>query len=137
MAPQDHFPEQHYQSEHEFGAFSFLNPTTRLYPMDQPQRKHDMAAQSDADQQAMADAKLERDTSGQHQVYQVWRSRDNRKGRHAVVLAPEYHADPKTETPQPTNSLKETLRGLGKMLFRYPIWDVSYDVAVIFTIGTA
>jgi hypothetical protein len=29
----------------------------------------------------------------------------------------------------------ESLRGLRKMLVRYPVWDVSYDVAVIFTLG--
>ncbi len=36
-----------------------------------------------------------------------------------------------------TNTLRETLRGIWKMVVRYPIWDVSYDVATIFTLGMA
>lgn len=37
--------------------------------------------------------------------------------------------------PAVTNSVSQTLRGIRKMLVRYPVWDVSYDVATIFTIG--
>ncbi len=36
--------------------------------------------------------------------------------------------------PQPTTTLKQTLIVLWKMLVSYPVWDVSYDVAVIFTL---
>lgn len=65
----------------------------------------------------------------------VWRSRDNRKGRHAVIVDADYDQDVKTTNPMPTNTLRHSLLGLRKMLVRYPIWDVSYDVAVVFTIG--
>ncbi|KAH8199669.1 hypothetical protein TruAng_006138 [Truncatella angustata] len=70
--------------------------------------------------------------------YHLWRSRDNRKGRHAVIVRPDDQTDKHNAVSHPdaSKSIKEVLRGLGKMLVRYPFWDVSYDVAVLFTIGS-
>ncbi|KAH7317161.1 hypothetical protein B0I35DRAFT_434666 [Stachybotrys elegans] len=70
-------------------------------------------------------------------AYHVWRSRDNRKGRHALVVGPEYAAESGHQGPQPTNNLRSTAEGIAKLFLRYPIWDISYDVAAIFTIGSA
>ncbi|KAK3945874.1 hypothetical protein QBC46DRAFT_349164 [Diplogelasinospora grovesii] len=39
--------------------------------------------------------------------------------------------------PSATNTLEQTLRGIARMIMRYPVWDVSYDVAIIFTLGSA
>ncbi|KAK0728457.1 hypothetical protein B0T26DRAFT_698010 [Lasiosphaeria miniovina] len=38
--------------------------------------------------------------------------------------------------PRATDTLAETLRGVLKMATRFPVWDVSYDVAVVFTLGS-
>ncbi|ORY68736.1 uncharacterized protein BCR38DRAFT_406638 [Pseudomassariella vexata] len=70
-------------------------------------------------------------------VYRVWRSRDNRKGRHAVAISSE-RVEKKhglLRHPKATDSWGQTWRGVGKMLVRYPVWDVSYDVALLFTLG--
>ncbi|KAK0638879.1 hypothetical protein B0T16DRAFT_422036 [Cercophora newfieldiana] len=68
------------------------------------------------------------------QIYHVWRSRDNRKGRHAILLPQDAKAAP-GHYPPPTNTLASTVRGILKMFTRFPIWDISYDVAVVFTFG--
>ena len=56
-------------------------------------------------------------------------------GRHAIVVTP---ADQKAKylTPPSTSTAKETLRGIWRMFSTYPYWDVSYLVAVIFTLGS-
>ncbi|KAL1891307.1 hypothetical protein Sste5346_007767 [Sporothrix stenoceras] len=81
-------------------------------------------------------------------AYQIWRSRDNRKGRHAIVLTNDFlrHRDhshsgdkktkPDGTLPHSTNSWRGILHILWKMLTSYPVWDVSYDVAIIFTLGS-
>jgi hypothetical protein len=78
--------------------------------------------------------------------YHLWRSRDNRKGRHAVVVAGGKQGGggggggggeraAVVTHPRRTDSLAESLRGVWRMLVLYPVWDVSYDVAVVFTLG--
>ncbi|CAK7269889.1 hypothetical protein SEPCBS119000_003801 [Sporothrix epigloea] len=88
-------------------------------------------------------------------AYQIWRSRDNRKGRHAIVVTRDFlrhrhhslHGDKShTEktpgasesdiTPPSSNSWRGIAHILGRMVVRYPIWDVSYDVAMIYTLGS-
>ncbi|KAL1605616.1 hypothetical protein SLS59_003418 [Nothophoma quercina] len=39
-------------------------------------------------------------------------------------------------TPRPTSSLNSIVRGIWRMLTYYPIWDISCDVAYVFTIGS-
>ncbi|OAA68514.1 hypothetical protein SPI_00709 [Niveomyces insectorum RCEF 264] len=75
-------------------------------------------------------------------VYHVWRSRDNRKGRHAVLFTRDFLAGKAAagagtvRLPPPSNSLRGVLHCLWKMAVRYPVWDISYNVAVIFTLGS-
>lgn len=85
---------------------------------------------------------------GSSGVYTVWHSRDNRKGRHALVLTPSAaaalptvptKATPSTATAITANSprlLLLLLSGLARMALRYPLHDVSYDVALVFTLGS-
>ncbi|KAI9871135.1 MAG: hypothetical protein M1830_003281, partial [Pleopsidium flavum] len=65
-----------------------------------------------------------------------WRSRDNRKGRHALRVEPDDSPDAKYITPKSTSSFREGLKGIGRMFIQYPYWDVSYLVAIIFTLGS-
>lgn len=55
-------------------------------------------------------------------------------GRHAISVTPEN--DGKYVTPPRTSTLKETAKGIWRMFATYPYWDVSYLVAVIFTLGS-
>ena len=57
-------------------------------------------------------------------------------GRHAIVVTPDTSQKAKYLTPPSTSSLKETLKGIWRMFSTYPYWDVSYLVAVIFTLGS-
>ncbi|RTE71484.1 hypothetical protein BHE90_014109 [Fusarium euwallaceae] len=123
--PQDHFVGRHYDAEHSTGPLKFLNPTKRYMV---------------AGKRQVTAPEVERDQlppSGRvPKVAYVWRSRDNRKGRHALAVDVDPHKYEKTKSPKPTNTLNRTMRGIAKMFLRYPVWDVSYDVAVIFTIGS-
>jgi len=60
-----------------------------------------------------------------------WSSRDNRKGRHTLVVTPSH--DP---VPSPTSSLRRILKNIAKMFLYYPVWDISWWVAYIFTWGS-
>lgn len=64
-----------------------------------------------------------------------WSSRNNRKGRHTIVVGKDQASGSPT-TPSATSSLKSIARGIGRMLKCYPVWDVSFDVAYVFTIGS-
>lgn len=119
--------------------FSFLNPTTRYHPITPSRLVSEEKREPSPDEH--------QDTTQQHSpaqtpqdngIYHIWRSRDNRKGRHAALVPrPTPGAEEKAaaSVPRATNSFAETLKGLVKMVTRYPIWDVSYDVAVVFTLG--
>ena len=122
------------------GAFPFLNPTTRYHPIRF---------------RSSGPGNVPPPAASEGGIYHVWRSRDNRKGRHAAVVArspgqprQEQRGDqdqqiPETEkastarwlSPRTTDTVVETCRGVAKMFTRFPFWDVSYDVAVVFTLG--
>ncbi|OJD19441.1 hypothetical protein AJ78_00615 [Emergomyces pasteurianus Ep9510] len=66
-----------------------------------------------------------------------WRSRDNRKGRHALIVErPTEPGKGAHIVPKPTDSLRATLRGVKRMAVQYPFWDISYVTAIVFTIGS-
>ncbi|KAI0409984.1 hypothetical protein F4802DRAFT_542911 [Xylaria palmicola] len=76
------------------------------------------------------------ETSSQVGVWRLHRSRDNRKGRHAMVISPQSAATHGISHPRATDTFRGSLRGIWRMAVRYPISDISYDVAVIFTWGS-
>ncbi|KAI0139338.1 hypothetical protein GGR57DRAFT_496214 [Xylariaceae sp. FL1272] len=121
------------------GPFGFLNPTTRYVK----------ATGSPGAKPAVNGAKSggppDEDVWGSAGIYHLWRSRDNRKGRHAILgmykkiptrIAEDHVARHSLNHPHATDTLRESMRGIGKMFVRYPVWDVSYDVALIFTLGS-
>ena len=68
-----------------------------------------------------------------------WTSRDNRKGRHAVTVSPTQHeasANTERATPRATSSFRSVLHGIWRMITYYPVWDISFDVAYVFTLGS-
>jgi len=115
---QDH-PDLQLRPSHISGPISFLNPTWAWYT---PHSRDHPIQVSDKPKH----------------VQHVWRSRDNRKGRHALRvdydIAPE---DSECLPPHPTSSWHVAVRGIIRMGTYAPYWDVSYLVAIIFTLGSA
>lgn len=70
-------------------------------------------------------------------VLYKWTSRNNRKGRHALVVDQhDISSSPKHATPRATSSLSSVAHGIWRMLTYYPVWDISFDIAYVFTIGS-
>lgn len=99
------------------GPFSFLNPTrARFQPTNLPEEKS---------QQDVA-----------HGLTYHWRSRDNRKGRHALRIPANADKQGDVHFPGATNSPKVVLKGIIRMFTVFPFWDISWWIAVIFTLGS-
>ncbi|KAL3424606.1 integral membrane protein [Phlyctema vagabunda] len=120
------------------GPFSFLHPTTRRSSLPLQQ----VSTEQNITREALDENNLE-DESPQPKrvvhaegIHQKWRSRDNRKGRHAITVTREADSNSQYETPASTTTVKATFRGIGRMFTTYPYWDVSYLVAIIFTVGS-
>ncbi|KFY34090.1 hypothetical protein V495_08214 [Pseudogymnoascus sp. VKM F-4514 (FW-929)] len=115
---------------------SFLNPTAQRRPIAQPQPGANAPSPDDGRQDARPPrTKTQADGSQRVQdVHHLWRSRDNRKGRHAIAVSPS--AEGQFLAPPSTNTLRPILHTLWRMLTYYPIWDVSYQVAQWFTWGS-
>ncbi|EFX04365.1 integral membrane protein [Grosmannia clavigera kw1407] len=144
------------------GPVRFMNPTTRYVAV--PKVHAGSVAAGRSGKRGKKTAELPQCTSTatpaspkvRHQVYHIWRSRDNRKGRHAVVVSRAFylhslrqrihdleHEEKRAAAARhaaalrATSSLRETLRGIGKMAVRWPVWDISFDIALFFTLGSA
>ena len=97
------------------GPFSFLNPT-RAHFHHLRQHDHEELAEN---------------------VELQWRSRDNRKGRHTLFVKPATSPDAAIfVTPESTASVRGVMKGIARMFTQYPYYDVSWLVAVIFTLGS-
>ncbi|KAJ5678636.1 hypothetical protein N7462_006880 [Penicillium macrosclerotiorum] len=115
---------------HVSGPLPFLNPTQARFaptPATLGQTPEETPDQSPAPVAA----------APKH-VEHLWRSRDNRKGRHALRVD---YSVPAQETgytaPPPTSTFSAAARGIVRMATCVPYWDVSYLVAVTFTLGSA
>lgn len=115
-----HKPQGHHgfklDETHFTGAIPFLNPTSARYePTQHPEG-----------------------TRAPPQVERLWRSRDNRKGRHAIRI--DTKALPHETgliVPPVTQSIPAIAKIFLRMVTYVPYWDVSYLVAMSFTIGSA
>lgn len=119
---QDH-PSLQLRRRHVSGPLSFLNPTWAWYAP---------TTTSDAGQTS------EPSPSQPEHIQHLWRSRDNRKGRHALQV--DYRVPPGVSgyaSLPPTSTWQVTARGILRMATYAPYWDVSYLVAITFTIGSA
>lgn len=130
-----HFRGRHYAADHITGPAPFLNPTARLLPL------HKAPTATGGAEDGQAGKPHEKPPAAAPSgIYHIWRSRDNRKGRHALALTPSGRASAAVSGGRPlrtTTTLGATLAGISRMLLRFPVWDVSYDVAAIFTLGSA
>jgi hypothetical protein len=136
--------------QHAEGPFGFLNPTRAHFdhsglatpskdttPDDQATSHESVnddenAKSSPKDQQPAAEAMVPA-----KDVRFLWRSRDNRKGRHPLLVR---RAGPGEDTPfmtpRRTSHPREVLKTVIKTFTYFPIWDISWLVGFIFTWGS-
>ncbi|QIW95021.1 hypothetical protein AMS68_000539 [Peltaster fructicola] len=65
-----------------------------------------------------------------------WTSRNNRKGRHALIIKPSDAESSAYEVPPYTDTLSQVCKGIWLMAVYYPIWDISWLVAYILAWGS-
>ena len=123
------------------GPLSFLNPTCASFRHNPAKEKtlnttNDLQKGIGADQTSEDKTGKPDDEQPASSVEFNWRSRDNRKGRHALVVNPSVDAFPPYLVPKPTSALREVARNIALMWTSYPYWDVSYLVATTFTWGS-
>lgn len=124
--------------------FAFLNPTQAHYThTNLPEKSSSSQKDSDNDSEGGPYETTKKSAStdtpqAASNVFFKWTSRNNRKGRHAIVIKPTSEASPgaKYETPLPSTSLRTISRNILRMFTYYPVWDVSWNVAYIFTWGS-
>lgn len=139
--------------DHAEGPFGFLNPTRAhfLYPelskqetgvglakrdtdkrVDNTAQVHDQGQDQEQDQRHARES----DVSAKN-VRFLWRSRDNRKGRHALLVQrPRPGEESHFLTPRRTSHPREVLKNIVRTFTCFPIWDISWLVAFIFTWGS-
>ena len=145
MSHNSHFHPEHEPFRHEdelqlqhsrvHGPLSFLNPTRAEF-------KHNGFPQKASAQTTGGSASEEEkqypSNAPASDVSFLWRSRDNRKGRHALLVEPvAKEEEAKYLTPARTNTFSAIAKNVKRMFTYFPVWDISYVIAVFFTIGSA
>ena len=116
-------------SDEIHGPISFLNPTQARFSTVQPEK-----IQGTREVGEFGGTSPDEEVAASNVEFK-WTSRNNRKGRHALVVPPSESNAP-CRTPPPTNSAKEVLKGILRMFVFYPVWDISYLIAIVFTFGS-
>ena len=114
------------------GPFSFLNPTRAAYSHDPASDETAVLSHCSCDEKAH----MTNEEQPASNVNFYWRSRDNRKGRHTLIVDPSEDRNAPYLTPQNTFTVQEIRRNLVRMATYFPYWDVSWLVAIIFTLGS-
>ena len=120
--------------QHDFitGPFSFLNPTRATFRHSLPIGK----SSNDHNSKLEEISPERKDEQLASNIEFTWRSRDNRKGRHTLVVDPSSDPSASFLVPKSTSGLRQVGRGILRMTRQYPYWDVSWLVATIFTLGS-
>lgn len=119
------------QLRHASGPFAFLNPTRACY-------KYSVVPETHAhefEDEACESNHIDDDQPASHIGFN-WRSRDNRKGRHALTISPASQSSVVYLAPKPSSNYGQVAKGIIRMFTLFPYWDVSYLVAVTFTCGS-
>lgn len=120
------------QPDHITGPVSFLNPTHAIFKNSSPIQK----GLSHVDNNMVDKYHEWEDEQSVSNIDFKWRSRDNRKGRHTLVVDPSPEPSANFLAPESTATLREVGRGIVRMARHYPYWDISWLVATIFTLGS-
>ena len=126
---------------HTSGPLSFLNPTRAYYRHNALLDKSlkSVSSRSEGPGEHTLSSKAGKSSNDEQPASDVefkWRSRDNRKGRHALAVQPSSEQDAQYLTPRFSSTIRATAEGVLRMLTHYPYWDVSYLVATVFTLGS-
>ncbi len=123
------------------GPFSFLNPTrahfnhTGLTPS--KPTADDNATSHESVHEHGTPKQYGKSNVPAKDIKFLWRSRDNRKGRHPLLVRrPVAGEDAPFLTPRRTSHPKEVLKIVIKTFTYFPVWDISWLVAFIFTWGS-
>ncbi|PNP53529.1 hypothetical protein THARTR1_06223 [Trichoderma harzianum] len=130
--------------QHAEGPFCFFNPTRahfdhsalapKLTP-DETAKSHESG--NDAETRHEQTKQAADSNVPAKNVRFLWRSRDNRKGRHALLVQkPLPGEEAPFVTPRRTSDPREILKTVIRTFTHYPIWDISWLVAFIFTWGS-
>ena len=139
-------PHRDNEALHLFGArtkgpVSFLNPTRAQFHHSKfasaPAVNHaNGAASTSVSDEEKADEPSKDETTAPRVSF-LWRSRDNRKGRHALAVPnPQSSKDDKYIVPGHTTQARQIGKGILRMFTTFPYWDISWWVAFIFTLGS-
>lgn len=125
---------------HIDGPFSILNPTRAHFRHTAlPSKKTSSIIGSDEEKAEPTKEEKAEPTKDEQFASDIgfkWRSRDNRKGRHALVVQAPTTTSDRYIIPRPTNALREVAKGILRMATQFPYWDISWLVATIFTLGS-
>ncbi|KAF3935189.1 hypothetical protein ABW20_dc0109804 [Dactylellina cionopaga] len=119
------------------GPFDFLNPTRAhfLYPV--LSRRSTQSQEGERVERGQEHSSKTSSDVPTENVRFVWRSRDNRKGRHALVVQkPGPGEKPHFLVPRRTSHPREILKTVIRTFTCFPVWDISWLVAFIFTLGS-
>lgn len=126
------------------GPVSFMDPTHAIYtytPSDYetPTRDEGLAPLENSRSESKAElsegGRSDASESAESAVQYKWTSRNNRKGRHALIIYEnDEHANPYS-TPPTSRGYRPVLKGIWRMLTVFTIHDISYLLAVAFTIA--
>ena len=128
----------HLQPDRTSGSFSFLNPTRARYHHKELDSQSSSPTKSPLLSEDIEVGKaIPKSPQHTSPVHYKWRARDNRKGRHALVIESTSNLDTASiEAPAPTHSFRAAGQGIWRMCTQFPYWNISYLVATIFTLGS-
>ncbi|ORX95473.1 hypothetical protein BCR34DRAFT_629017 [Clohesyomyces aquaticus] len=136
--PLKHHPQLTLDTKRVTGPLSFLNPTTAQFQTTPELATHaEPPAQTSPEIPSHRPEPIAQAEQPASSVAYKWTSRNNRKGRHTLSVNPTVStADAEFLAPRSTASLQEVARGIWRMFTWFPVWDISYDVATMFTLGS-
>ncbi|GAB7351450.1 hypothetical protein MBLNU459_g2113t1 [Dothideomycetes sp. NU459] len=124
------------------GPFNFLNPTEAHYNPTPAQAA--VKPQSNQTNGPPTSTRKVSDKEGKEEAEEAhvqapavqfhWTSRNNRKGRHLLSVGPDQ--SDRNALPKASTHWRHILHVLWLMLTQYPVWDISWCVAWIFTLGS-
>lgn len=123
------------------GPFAFLNPTRAHFShaaLLSPKATSDESVEENATKHRRpTPERLAEANVPAKNVRFLWRSRDNRKGRHPLLVQrPLPGQEGRYLTPRRTSDPREVLKVVIKTFTYFPVWDISWLVAFIFTWGS-
>ncbi|ETI26116.1 hypothetical protein G647_02893 [Cladophialophora carrionii CBS 160.54] len=124
------------------GPCGFLNPTRAHFQHSDPASSKTIpsdhiATSHDSVNGHRTPKELDESNVPAKDIRFLWRSRDNRKGRHPLLVRrPLTGEEASFLTPRRTSHPREVLKTVIRTFTYYPVWDISWLVAFIFTSGS-